>query len=214
MTIAIKDTNGRVLRTMQGPGTEGFHTVSWNFRADPAAGAQPTAKRPSEVRDSINLAKRADFVQDSLIAAGRDEAEVRRMVGGIVSRDRERMGFGRGFGGFGGGQDRDPEAFEERPGESFGGRGGGFRFSQMREYATLLFPGQTGGVGRAFRRFGAGGQGDMLEPGSYTVTLTLNGTEYSRAFRVERMDSYSPGGGFGFEVNSREAFEEWLRSGN
>jgi len=94
-----------------------------------------------------------------------------------------------GGGGFGGG--RDPEAFQERPGETPPGQGGGgFNYGQMRELADLINPG--GGLGSIFRRFNqGGGQAPTAEPGNYTVTLTVGDKTYTQELKVERQTGYT-----------------------
>jgi len=215
--IEIRNASGPVVRTLNGPGRAGFHTVNWNFRMTPAPGAGPRPKSPSEVRDSIKVMARAEVVIDSLIAAGEDEEQVRRMITGMATGDRAAMGFGGGFGGFGGGGGGDPEAFEERPGESFAEGGGGFNFNLLRTYAGLLFPGE--GLSSLFRRFGGFGGGGvaapMAPPGAYTVAISVGGQEYTRTMRVEYTEDIAEAGGPGAEEQSEldrewEEFLEWL----
>jgi hypothetical protein len=209
--ITITDANGQLVRRLQGPGRAGLHTVSWNFRTEPLP---PRAKTPAEVRDSVRAVARAEVVIDSLIAAGEDEQLVRRMIGGILSGDRQRLGLGGGFGGggFGGAGGGDPEQFRDRPGENFsqtGGRGGGGGFARIRDYVRMLYPEQsTGGLGALFRRAG-GGQGSIVEPGLYTVTIVANGVTQRQTMRVERTDTFASGGGFGFVewLDEREPLE-------
>ncbi|MEX0890730.1 MAG: hypothetical protein WEB88_01080, partial [Gemmatimonadota bacterium] len=89
---------------------------------------------------------------------------------------------------------RQPE-FRDRPGESAatppqqggGGRGGFGGFSdedqavlQAFESAGLELPRRRGGFGGR-----GGGQGQLVEDGSYTVTLTVDGRTLSRELRVE-----------------------------
>ena len=157
--------------------------------------AEPEPLSPSERRDSILVAERALVVADSLVQAGWDEEPLRRMVGLFTGESSPQAvfgGFGGGFGG-GGGQGRDPEAFRERPGESMrgggrrgGGRGGAPNFNQMRQLAELIRPGV--GMGGLFGgRRGGGGQGDLVEPGSYTVTVKVGDREFERTLVVERV---------------------------
>ncbi|HZD05692.1 MAG TPA: hypothetical protein VE173_12270, partial [Longimicrobiales bacterium] len=126
-----------------------------------------------------------------------------RIIGAFTGETEAQSLFarGRGGGGFGrGGGARDPEAFVERPGESFGGggRGGGGRggafggidTDQLREVAELVNPG--GGMRGLFGRGrggrgGFGGGGELVEPGSYTVTLKVGDRTFTRAMEVHRM---------------------------
>jgi photosystem II stability/assembly factor-like uncharacterized protein len=215
--ITITNAGGRVVRTLQGPGRAGLHSVNWNFRADGAPAAGPSEKSPSQMRDSIKTAKRAQVVIDSLVAGGEDEAEVSRMINALATGNTAALGFGRGgrFGGGAGG--RDPESFRERPGENFGGRGGGPNYGRIRTFAGLLYPGEGGGMRRLFRRGGGGGaQGALVEPGAYTVTIELAGQKLSQTMLVQRMDSFEASSGSGFEEGGEvtlEEFLEWLREG-
>ena len=190
--ITVTDAAGEVVQTLNGPAGAGLHTVTWNMRG-PAAEPEPLS--PSERRDSILVAERALVVADSLVQAGWDEEPLRRMVGLFTGESSPQAvfgGFGGGFGG-GGGQGRDPEAFRERPGESMrgggrrgGGRGGAPNFNQMRQLAELIRPGV--GMGGLFGgRRGGGGQGEPVEPGSYTVTVKVGDREFERTLVVERV---------------------------
>ena len=84
----------------------------------------------------------------------------------------------------------------ERPGESAGGgrgRGGNPNFSQLRELAGLIRPGM--GMGGLFGgRGGGGGQGDFVDPGSYTVTVKIGDRTMSRALVVEHAADMAAGG--------------------
>ncbi len=190
--ITVSDAAGEVVQTLNGPAGAGLHTVTWNMRGA-AAAAEPLS--PSERRDSIQIAERARVVADSLIEAGWDEEPLRRMVGLFTGESSPQSvfgGFGGGFGG-GGGQGRDPEAFRERPGENMrggcrrgGGGGGAPNFNQMRQLAELIRPGV--GMGGLFGgRRGGGGQGELVAPGSYTVTVRVGDREFERTLVVERV---------------------------
>ena len=59
-------------------------------------------------------------------------------------------------------------------------------FNRMRELAELIRPGM--GMGGLFRgRGGGGGQGDLVESGSYTVTVRIGDRELTRTLVVERV---------------------------
>jgi hypothetical protein len=166
--------------------------VTWNFR-----GEQPPTPPPSpyQKKEQERLAQRAQVVADSLKQAGWSEMFLNRMMGvirGEVSRDQAfaMFGGGGGGGGFGGGT-RDPEAFQERPGETPpGSSAGGVDFGQMRTLAELVNPG--GGMNALFRRFsGTGGQAPLAAPGTYTVTLKVGDKTYTRPLLVERQKGYT-----------------------
>ena len=199
--ITVTDSEGNVVRELNGPGTAGVHSVSWNFRGEPPPAR---GKSPSEVRDSVRTAARAEFVIDSLIAAGRDEEEVRRNVGQLTGDGSAlRRRFGGGFGR--GGQGGDPEVFSERPGEQTGGGGRGRGgFGQLREYGELLFPGQSQrGLFRRFGRGGGGGQGELAGPGEYTITLEVGERTYTQTLTVEVLSGMGGGSPFGDELEKR-----------
>ena len=192
--ITVSDADGEVVQTLSGPAGAGLHTVTWNMRG-PAPATEPLS--PSERRDSIQIAGRARVVADSLIEAGWDEEPLRRMIGVFTGESSPQAvfgGFGGGFGG-GAGQGRDPEVFQERPGESMrgGGRrggGGNPNFNQMRELAELIRPG-VGTRGLFGGRRGGGGQGELVEAGSYTVTVKIGERELTRTLVVERVGDQS-----------------------
>ncbi len=191
--IVITGPDGKEIQTLNGPATAGIHTVSWNFRGPPPP-SQPLS--PSARRDSAQLAQRAEKVADSLVAAGWEEAPLRRMIGVFTGQtDRSAFFGGRGGGGFGGGGGGNPEAFEERPGESIGGRGGrggSSQYSQLRQLADIIRPGV--GMRGLFGRGRGGGQASLVDPGSYTVTLKLGDRTYTRMLAVDRKEGYTPGG--------------------
>ena len=115
-------------------------------------------------------------------AGGWNEMMLDRMAGvftGQVGRQALFAMFGGGRGGSG-----DPEAFRDRPGESFGA-GGGASYGQMRELAELVMPGV--GFGTLMRRFGGGrGEAKLVDPGQYTLSLTIDGETHTRTLTVER----------------------------
>jgi len=180
--ITITAPDGTVFRKLSGPATAGLHSVTWNLR-----GEQPKAGEPSpwEKKEQARIAERAKVVADSLKQAGWSAMFLDRMMGvvtGAVDRD---AAFAM-FSGMGGGGGRDPEAFQERPGETPpGSAAGGMDYGQMRTLADLINPG--GGLNALFRRFGgSGGVAPMAAPGTYTVTLQVGDKTFTRDLRVER----------------------------
>ena len=185
--ITIAGADGETVQTLNGPAGAGLHTVTWNLRG---AAAEAEGLSPSERRDSLAIAERARAVADSLVEAGWEEAPLRRQIGLFTGETDVGTFFGGfGGGGFGGGQGGgDPEAFRERPGESAGGGRGGRRapnFNQMRELADLIRPGV--GMGGLFGRRGRGGQGEPVDPGTYTVTLSIGDRTLTTELVVERV---------------------------
>lgn len=194
--ITIRNANGDSVATLQGPGEAGIHTVRWNYR-----GERPdtTERGPYERQERERIAARARVVADSLIEAGWDEQQVRRITGGFTGESSGGAAFfGRGgAGGRGGGQGGgDPEAFEERPAEAGPGGGGegrgGGGFEQAQEISELIMPGAGR---RGLRRMfggggGGGGQSSLSEPGAYTVTLKVGDRTFTKTLRVERIGTY------------------------
>ncbi len=199
--ITVTDADGEVVNTLSGSGATGIHTVRWNFRG-PAPEAAELGLYEKAEREIISA--RAKVVADSLIEAGWQEQMVNRMTRAFTSEEGAQAlfrsfsggggggGGGRGGrGGRGGGQARDPEAFRDRPAERMGGGGfGAGQFGQMREVAELIMPGQ--GTQSLMRRFfrGGGGQGPMMEPGTYTLTLKVGDRTLTQTLVVERINGY------------------------
>ncbi|MFQ5535966.1 MAG: WD40/YVTN/BNR-like repeat-containing protein [Gemmatimonadota bacterium] len=178
--ITITAPDGTVFRKLQGPATEGLHTIRWNFR-----GEQPDAPElsPYERKERERIAARARVVADSLKEAGWSAMFLDRMVGVLTGQVSRRQMF-QMFGGGGGGGARDPEAFQERPGERRGGTG--FDFGRMRTLADLVMPGA--GLGTLFRRLGrGGGEAPLAEPQAYTVTLKVGEKTFTQPLIVERV---------------------------
>jgi hypothetical protein len=182
-----------VVNTVSGPAEAGIHTVRWNFR-----GERPEAEErgPYETKERERIGARVSVVADSLIEAGWDEVEVRRLTRAFTGdTDPAALFGGRGGGRFGGGQaGRDPEEFRERPGEQVagGGRGGfgGGNFAQIQEISELIMPGQGR---RALRRmFSGGGRGQapLAEPGHYTITLKAGERTFTQTLVVERAGTF------------------------
>ena len=204
--IVIETADGEVFQTLQGPASDGFHRVTWNYRG-PAP--EPDPLSPSEVRDSVAVAERAVVVRDSLVEAGWEEGPLDRMIGLFTGENDPRAMF-RGFGG-GGFQGRDPEAFVERPGESMGGGGPGgfgFDFGQLREVGELVLPGAN--LFSLFSR-SRGGEPPTAEPGEYTVVLKLGDVELRAPLVVERVNG--TGGSDGLFEGLDEEVLERLREG-
>jgi hypothetical protein len=150
------------------------------------------------------VAERAKVVADSLKQAGWSAMFLDRMLGvvtGAVDRDAAIAMFS----GMGAGAGRDPEAFQERAGETPpGSAAGAMDYGQMRTLAELINPG--GGLTALFRRFGgSGGQAPMAAPGTYRVTLTVGDARFTRDLRVEREA--------GLTGNSAPFEEEGVREG-
>jgi hypothetical protein len=188
--ITITDADGEVVNTVSGSGSAGIHTVRWNFRG-PAP--EPKELGPYEKAERERISVRAKIVADSLIEAGWQEQMVNRMTRAFTSEEGAQALFRtfRGGGGGRGGQTRDPEAFQDRPAEQMGGGGfGAGQFGQMREIAELVMPGQ--GTQSLMRRFfrGGGGQGPMMEPGTYTLTLKVGDRTLTQMLVVERINGY------------------------
>jgi len=185
--ITVTNAEGETVNTVSGPAEAGIHTVRWNFRRPQAAAPEPS---PYERQERERVGARARVVADSLIAAGWDEAMVRRLTGAYTG-ETDPQALMRAFGGGGTGQQaRDPEEFQERPAEqtASGQRAAG-GMSQMREVAELILPGQgSRALTRMFRR--GGGQAPVVEPGRYTLTLKAGDKTFTRTLTVERVGTF------------------------
>jgi hypothetical protein len=195
--IRITDAQGREVQTLNGTPRAGVQTVRWNMRA--AAAPQERTLSPSERRDSIMTMQRVDIVADSLIAAGEDSSTVRR-VAGLLKGETTQFGFGGGGGGGGGGgcggvpqtAGAAQRPFVERPGEGTVGGGGGGRGgfggtqAVVSAFRSAGVPGVPGAQIPGRGGFGGGGQADLVDPGTYTVTATIAGRDYTTRLEVVR----------------------------
>lgn len=190
-TITVTDADGNEMWSDTGARSRGIHTVRWNLRGQ----STPIPRSPSEVRDSTATDRRLAAVADSLIDAGEDRDDVEQAVEAL----REPSSGGGGFGG--GGAARSPMFdangnFLDRPGEGravgAGSGGGGGEPTLRQRIQELVRPQPQGRRGR----FGGGGlfpsrsePGQMAAPGLYTVTLSVDGEEYTRMLEVGWSDS-------------------------
>jgi len=184
----VTDSDGQVVTTLSGPATPGLHRVEWNLRGEAPAAAEPSIY---EQREQAQRRERALIVQDSLIDAGWDEETLRPIIERFTGEATGFPGGRGGFGGRGGAGGGDPEAFQERPGEQFGGGGRRGGFGQMREIAEIVQPGMD--FRSIFRRGGGGGGGGapLVEPGTYTVTMTVGDRTFTRELTVGRAGDLS-----------------------
>jgi len=198
-TIAILDSRGDTVATVNGGVTKGIQRATWNLRARQAARGPLS---PAERRDSIAIEARVKVVADSLVASGMQRETVDRLF--TQFRNAAQGGFGGFGGGFGGGGGS--TMFVERPGETLptsgqGGGGGGGRgfgginvpgvsMDQLRDIRDAV---NTLPSGRAsLYTFGPGGggfgfggaQAAFVAPGEYTASLTIGGKTVTQRFRV------------------------------
>ena len=218
--IAILNAQGDTVRTMTGPGGAGMQRAYWDFRAKQPP-AQPLG--PAARRDSVILAARANFVFDSLVAAGTmPKPMADRIRSAIAGGNVQELAQMMGFGGGGGGGGAPAGIFVSRPGESNvrgqgaprtegppgeAGEGGGAPpdMGLMSQLGDLLRPpafanrrGGGGGFGFLFGGGGRGGagQGPIVGPGDYLVVVTAGGQTTKRPLRVERASGTGASGGF------------------
>ena len=199
--IIVTDAEGTEVATVRGPAEAGLNRVTWNMRGEAPEGSGPS---PYEAKRRAEMAERARAARDSLIAEGWNEQMLERMIGmftGEVSRAQMFAMFGGGGGGGG-----DPEAFRERAGESAPGGGGGMNFGQLRELADIVAPGA--GIGQLMRMFGGGGSGEppLAEPGTYTLSMTVDGRTTTQGLVIERVGELS-----GESAPFHDEWEERLR---
>jgi photosystem II stability/assembly factor-like uncharacterized protein len=189
-SIVITDAAGDTVRTLPAPTRAGLHRVVWNFQGRPAAAAPLT---PSQRRDSVNQARRTEFVLDSAQKAGVPAALIGRLRTFARQAGGGGGGGGGGFGGGGGGGGVRPD-FVERPGEGRaggGGGGGGFAAAFGGLDAEDLETAQE--LLRAVRGGGGGGGGfgfrapPLVNTGDYLVTLDVDGQKFRQPLRVERL---------------------------
>jgi hypothetical protein len=190
--LVITDSSGEELTTINGQSSKGLHRGVWNMNA--AATRLPLS--PSEMRDSIAVEARLAVVIDSLVEEGEEEEDVAEAVENLRNAGGGGFNFGGRGGGAGGGvwQDRPAEGRAQAGG---GGRGfggtpeGGGTLQQRIQNAVRPQP-----AGRGRRGRGGGGlfpgrseQNGLVEPGTYTVTLKVDGEEFSHTFTVGRADT-------------------------
>jgi hypothetical protein len=186
--IAILDSRGDTVQTVNGSGAMGLNRAVWNLRGD----ADELPLSPSERRDSINTERRLAEVTDSLVKAGTPQADVDRAV------EQLRGGGGNAFGGRGGGRGGQAQetGWVDRPaeGQAGGGRGGfgGGRAGAQNLSGQImqLVRGESGG-GRGRRGFGGGlfprrtaGPAPMAAPGVYTISMTVGGQTLTQKLTV------------------------------
>lgn len=183
--ITVTNAAGDTVNMLRGPASAGIHRVSWNLRGprEPAAGLSPYERRERE-----RIGARARVVADSLIEAGWNQMMLNRVVG-LFTGEADIQALMRMFGGGGRAAGSDPEEFQERPGERVAGSRGSAGFSQMQELAELVMPGVSmSTMMRMFRR--SGRQGEMVDPGSYTVILKVGERTLTQSLTVQRVGEY------------------------
>jgi hypothetical protein len=194
--IVIVGERGDTAQVLNGLAGAGLHKVIWNYRrrADP-----PRPLSPAERRDSAIFERRLSFVVDSLkLVPGRDTAALTRTA--TLIRNQASAQTNVGGGGFAG---LIEQPFRDRPGETppqapptgrgggpggaAGGGGGGGGGAEVAEIRNLL----RGPGGRpllygsgGFGGFG-GAQPPMVDPGVYTVVLTIGDKRLTQTIRVQ-----------------------------
>jgi hypothetical protein len=173
--ITILDAAGETVHTGTSAATPGIHRYPWNFRTQ-AAPADARPKTEEQLQDSAQAVVRIQELIDSLADAGSDRAPLEQFRDMVLSGGRARM-FG---GGAARGDQRDPDGWVDRPGESFSQGGGGFSFTpEMRIIMQASRPITGGGFGG-----GGGGQGALADEGDYTVVLKAGDREFRQTLTV------------------------------
>jgi len=186
--IAIQDASGETIRTLTGSKRAGLNTATWNLRDESTS----LPRSPSEVRDSIATEARLAVVVDSLAAAGTDQDELDEALEAL--REPSQGGgfnFGGGGGGGGGGAATSGR-WVDRPAEGRPTAGGGGGFGgepSLEQDIVRMVRGDTGG---RRRRFGGGGglfpvrsePATVVEPGTYTVVLTIGDQTFTQTLEV------------------------------
>ncbi len=167
-TVVVTSPDGDTVHSARAPLEAGLHSVTWDL----ATTEEPEEPSAFQAKQRRELMERARLVTDSLVEAGWEESLLRRLRG-LIDGSTGRTEFIQLMSGERR-PSRDPEAFQERPGETPPGQGGqrGGGFAQMREVAGLILPGAS--MGRLMRVFGGGGRGESapVPPGEYSVTIT------------------------------------------
>lgn len=195
-SIAILDAAGDTVQTLDSPIRAGINRAYWSFNRR----SDDEGLSPSERADSVRNDRMYTEIADSLVAhEGVDREVVDRVLGILQGGDPG--AFGRIFGG-GRGQGG-VAGFRERPGESYpqtgAGRGGpgaaaGPSRGDMRGVMFQMFGALRERGAGGFRRFfgGGGGGGALVDPGTYTVVVTIGEESYTTSLDVVRKE------GFGF----------------
>ncbi len=197
--LAVADASGAEVATVSGGGSAGFNTAVWNLQGPPPP---PEPLSPAARRDSLQMIATVRAVADSLAEhEGADREQLDEFIENMITGNMGGFGGG-GFGGGGG-----APAFRERPGETpafggGGGRGGGggaaLNQNVMRQVFVAL---RDRGIGfGAFRRGGGGGA--PVDPGVYTVSMTVGERTLTTRLEVIRDDD--------FVVDSTQDDEAWF----
>jgi hypothetical protein len=187
--LTILDESGEPVHQGGAALRPGLNRYQWNFRGMPPP---PPPKTEEQLQDSVAAVARIHELVDSMVEAGGDRAQLEQTRDQILSGGAA-LGAGL-FGGGGGaraGAQRDPNAWVERPGESFptaGGRaaesGAGRGDPAMRvllQAARALAGGRAGRMGGGF---GGGGQAPLVDGGNYTVVLKVGDREFRQPLTV------------------------------
>ena len=196
-SLVILDAAGDTVQTLNGSITAGINRVNWNL----SRRREQTEMSPSERADSVRNARMYEEIGDSLVVTeGVDRAVMDQALAMIQGGDQGAIGrmFG-GGGRFGGGAD--PAAWRERPAERYSQPGprasepegpGARDPSAMREvFQQMMGALRDRGAGGFRRLFGGGrGGGGLVDPGTYTVSVTLGDETHTTMVEVVRKEDY------------------------
>ncbi len=170
-SIVILDAAGDTVQTLNGPATAGINRAYWNLNRR----GDQSEMSPSERADSVRNAQLYGQVGDSLVAnEGVDRGVMDQVL--EMAQGGNQGAIRRMFGGRGGGEQGDPGAWRDRPGESYpesggaagrgrgpgaqGGPGGGDPGAMREVFQQFMGALRDRGAG-GFRRFFGGGRGSI-----------------------------------------------------
>lgn len=186
--IAILGTAGDTLETLDGPVEPGLHRVYWELERQ----TEPEPLSPAERQDSARAAGVLQEVADSMVEAGSDPALVDTVLASVASGDIRAL-----LQGPGGGEDPEEAEFDPRPAESYPdpeeAESEESRAELLEDLADDMLDEVRDRIGgAAVNALAPEGEQTTVEPGEYSVVLTLGQRSLSRPLTVLRAEGYAP----------------------